>query len=167
MKKRLILLRHGKSDWDQGFSLDHQRPLARRGIDAAKQMGRLLSASGQTPDLVVSSTAVRALTTAELAAEAGDWGIPSIVETGRLYDSTPQAVIAEIMMLPNVHETVMLVGHEPTWSETASLLIGGGRIRFATASMARIDFHVREWSDVGPGRGELIWHLQPKFFTAR
>ena len=71
--KSIILFRHGKSDWNANYDGDHNRPLARRGIKATKNMGRFLAERNQIPDLVISSTAVRARTSAELAMEAGNW----------------------------------------------------------------------------------------------
>ena len=68
--KTVYLLRHGKSDWNSGHA-DHDRILAPRGEDAAHRVGRFLAAIDQVPDRVVSSTAVRACTTAELATQAG------------------------------------------------------------------------------------------------
>ena len=74
--KTLMLLSHGKSDWGAETGSDHERTLAPRGVKAAQMMGRMMSASDLTPDLVVSSSAVRALSTARLAAEAGEWSCP-------------------------------------------------------------------------------------------
>ena len=166
MKKRIILMRHGKSDWEADYSRDHERPLARRGVDAARRMGGLLAESGQFPELVVSSSAVRARTTAELALEGAQGADHQpLIVTKRLYDAHPDQVLEEIQMLPDKHDSVMLVGHEPTWSLTAGMLIGGAAMKFPTASMARIDFRVQGWRNVEPGGGELVWHLQPRFFS--
>ena len=164
MKRRLILFRHGKSDWDGDIEADHDRPLAGRGRKAAKRMGKLLARSGQTPDLAVTSTALRARATVEQAAKAGDWSC-AIVEDRALYDTEPGAVLERIRSTDDAVGTLLLAGHEPTWSDLASLLIGGGNIRFPTAAMARIDFLARSWKDVRPGEGELVWLLQPRFFT--
>ena len=71
--KRLILLRHAKSDWAADYGGDHERPINQRGHRAAEAMGRWLSLTGHAPDHVVSSSAVRARTTAEVAAAGGDW----------------------------------------------------------------------------------------------
>ena len=71
--KRIFLLRHGKSDWNAPYSTDHERPLKGRGVRAARTIGRFLAETDEEPDVIVSSSAVRALSTAELAAEAGSW----------------------------------------------------------------------------------------------
>lgn len=164
MEKCLILFRHGKSDWNAEFLTDHERPIAKRGIKAAKVMGKLLQAAGQVPDSVISSSAVRARTTVELAAEAGSWNCPIRV-TSALYEADPLQVMGVIHQEPDTTATLLLVGHEPTWSELTAKLIGGGRVRVATAAMVQIGFEVDSWSKVEFGLGELVGLISPKFFT--
>ena len=72
--RSVIMFRHGKSDWDADYGPDHDRPLTKRGIKAAKKMGKYLAGLDQVPHIVVSSTAVRARTTVELAMAEGNWG---------------------------------------------------------------------------------------------
>ena len=71
MKKSVILFRHGKSDWNATFESDHDRPVSKRGSKAAKKMGKYLSNIDQVPSLIISSTALRARNTAEIAIKAG------------------------------------------------------------------------------------------------
>ena len=71
--RSVVLFRHGKSDWDADYNVDHERPLAKRGIKAAKRMGKYLAELDEIPDIVITSTAVRAKTTVELAMKAGAW----------------------------------------------------------------------------------------------
>ncbi|HEY9878126.1 MAG TPA: histidine phosphatase family protein [Leptolyngbyaceae cyanobacterium] len=164
MEKRLILFRHGKSDWDAQFPADHERPVAERGMRAAEVMGKLLAASGQVPDSVVTSSAVRAKTTAEIAAKAGQWTCPLRV-TSDLYEATPDQALRVIRQEPDSTNTLMLVGHEPTWSDLTRKLIGGGQITVPTAVLIGIDFELQSWSQVAFGLGTLAWLMPPKFFT--
>ena len=164
MSKRLLLFRHAKSDWHAGALNDHERPLTKRGSEAARVMGRVLAAADQLPDLVVTSSAVRARTAVELAHEAGCWTCP--VETSEtLYDTDAASVLEIIRELPDTANNVLLAGHEPTWSELASLLIGGGDLRFPTAALARLNLDVARWRDIAFDCGALVWLLQPKFFV--
>ena len=164
MSKRLLLFRHAKSDWHAGALNDHERPLTKRGREAARVMGRVLAAADQLPDLVVTSSAVRARTTVELAHTVGCWTCP--VETSdTLYDTDATSLLERICVLPDTANCVLLAGHEPTWSELASRLIGGGDLRFPTAALARLDLDVARWRDVTFGSGVLVWLLQPKFFV--
>jgi len=162
--KTLILFRHGKSDWDADTGIDHDRPVNERGVRAAKTMGRFLKLSGQKPQSVVTSSAVRARTTVELAMEAGKWG-SSFRVTRALYEATPSAVLEEVRSEPDATDTLLLAGHEPTTSELLGLLVGGARVHFPTACMARVDFGASSWKEVAPGKGTLVWLVPPKLFT--
>ena len=164
MSKRLLLFRHAKSDWHTGITDDHERPLTKRGSEAARVMGRVLAAADQLPDFVVTSFAVRARTTVELAHEAGGWTCPVEISDA-LYDTDAASVLEIIRELPDTANNVLLAGHEPTWSELASRLIGGGALRFPTAALARLDLDVARWRDATFGSGVLVWLLQSKFFV--
>lgn len=159
--KTILLLRHGKSDWDAPFGHDHERPLAKRGVKDAKRMGTLLTAAGPIPDLCITSTAIRARTTMELAHEAGSWNA-EIRATEQLYHAGPAEVLQVIRSAPPDVSTILLAGHQPTWSVTTERLIGGGNITMPTAAMARIDVAVHRWTEVSWGLGTLIWFIIPK-----
>lgn len=162
--KTLLLFRHAKSDWDADFDHDHERPLNKRGKRAAKRMGRYLAEIHAAPGRVVTSSAVRARETVRLAAEAGEW--KSEIEVDKsLYESAPAHVVSCARSQPDSHDMVMLVGHEPTFSETVSLLIGGGEVHMPTAAIACIEFEMEQWNDVQPGRGRLAWLVTPKTLT--
>ncbi|NNF62892.1 MAG: histidine phosphatase family protein [Acidimicrobiia bacterium] len=155
---RLILLRHGKSDWDASFSSDRQRPLAPRGRRAAASVGSTLTAQSLAPDLVLTSPAVRAATTAELAAEAGGWTCPvRVVE--ELYGSGVVTVLNVVSQTPLSVQTLMLVGHEPTWSGTVQTLTGA-HVAVKTGTAVTIDL-LGNWSRVADG-GEVWSVLQPR-----
>ncbi len=163
MVPEIVLLRHGKSDWDADFGFDSERPLNRRGVEAAQTMGRVLSGAMRPPDLVLASPATRALTTAQLAAEAGEWEAPiEIVDA--LYGGGPEAVVYALHGVPAEVRRVVLVGHEPTWSETTSMLVGGGAHRVPTGAAAGLESLV-PWPRVGPGTCRLLWLLPPRLFT--
>jgi phosphohistidine phosphatase len=161
MTKTLILFRHGKSDWAASPQRDRDRPVAERGIAAAKTMGKLLAAAKKVPDLAITSSAVRACTTLELAMAAGHWNCPTEV-TDDLYEASMDQVLDVIHRTPDGHESLMLVGHEPTWSDAISFLTGGGRAKMPTAAMACLEFEVASWSQVEYGRGTLLWLLPPR-----
>ncbi len=159
--KQLVLLRHGKSDWDAGAP-DRERPLAPRGVRAARTMGQLLTRAGQAPDLVVTSPAVRARTTAELAAEAGGWAADIIIETP-LYAFGPEGVVDVVRRTPDDVDNLLIVGHEPTWSGLAELLTGAD-VRVATATAVGIHLEVASWRATAARRGTLAWVLPPRLF---
>jgi len=159
--RSLILFRHGKSDWDAPYSSDHERPLAGRGKEAARCMGRLLAQTRQIPHLAVSSSAQRARDTLQLAARAGRWHCPMRIESA-LYESSPRDVLGWVKALQENPECLLLTGHEPTWSGLASLLIGNAQIKVPTGAMLRIDFGIDGWQELDAGQGELRWLVPPK-----
>ena len=71
--KSILLFRHGKSNWKAQYDNDHERPLSKRGVKAAKLMGKYAFQIKQVPDKIISSTALRAKSTAELAVKFGNW----------------------------------------------------------------------------------------------
>lgn len=157
--RRLLLMRHGKSDWDTSFERDHDRPLSDRGVRSARLMGRLLSGRGMEPQLVISSTAVRARTTAWLASESGSWAAPVELDE-RLYESGPGGVIDSAREAPDVAR-LMLVGHQPTWGLLIERLVGEW-VEMKTASVAVIDFEMPGWSGLGGGSGTLVEVFHPR-----
>ncbi len=163
--KTLILLRHGKSDWDTDYDDDHERPLAERGRSAAALMGTLLARVNQAPQRVLCSSAVRACETVRLAVEAGGWSC-SVTVVPEFYGASTDAVLARVATEDDAVDSLLLAGHEPVWSALAADLIGGGELRFPTAAMARIDFEVDRWSRVRPATGSLVWFVIPRLLKA-
>lgn len=161
--KTILLLRHGKSDWNTAFGSDHQRPLAPRGEKAARLIGDWLHRVDLRPDRVLSSDAVRALTTAQLAAEAGDWNCPIDLHP-EFYSGSSADLVRALNHLDDSVTTVLLAGHQPTWSQTAALLSGGGTFRFPTAALACL-VASGPWTKVAPGRCELNWFVTPKLLA--
>lgn len=162
--KRLFVMRHAKSDWSAGAANDHERPLNGRGTRAAGAMGRLLTEIGQVPELIISSSAVRARTTAELAARAGGWDAPIVVEPA-LYGTSPEGALRVVTTAPQHVASLMVIGHEPTWSGFVALLTGGA-VQMKTATVAIIDVMVGgSWDIDISTHGELVTLLQPRHFA--
>ncbi|HEX4952569.1 MAG TPA: histidine phosphatase family protein [Thermoanaerobaculia bacterium] len=160
----LLLMRHAKSDWESSHQSDHDRPLSKRGIKAAGLMGEVLTATDSAPDLVVTSSAERARRTAELAHEAGGWSCP-VLESDALYASRPETVLEAVKGLHGEPSVLLLVGHEPVWSQLLSELVGGGSFRFPTAAVAAVELAIPTWADLAPGNGQLLWFVTPRFLT--
>lgn len=159
--KTLILFRHGKSDWDAPSGRDFDRPLAERGIRDARRMGKFLRTAGQIPDLVLSSSALRAQTTAQIAADAGQWQCP-LQLTEELYNASSGTLLNEIHRLPENASCVLLAGHEPTFSEVVRLLTGGGQVKMSAAAMASIKLPIVHWSEAHADGAMLNWLMQVK-----
>jgi phosphohistidine phosphatase len=145
-------MRHAKSDWSADYGSDHDRPLNERGVRSARAMGSFLASEGLMPDLVISSTALRARSTADLAVAAGGWQCDVVLEP-RLYGSGTETVVTVASAAPPV-ERLMLVGHQPTWSSVVALLTEAP-VEMKTATVAVVDFDSEDWADTAPGTGRL------------
>jgi phosphohistidine phosphatase len=160
--KTLLVLRHAKSSWDDPSLDDHERPLNGRGRKDAPRVGGVLKQRGLTPDLVVSSDAVRAHTTAHAAArEAGYRG--EIVSDKRLYLASPTGILAVLRgVRPVEAETVMVVGHNPGLEELVAHLAGTPE-PMPTAALAQIDLPIDDWRELTTStRGTLVDVWRPK-----
>ena len=160
---QLVLMRHGKSDWDVSYGADHDRPLAERGVRSARMMGRLLADADQSPDLVVASTAVRAHRTALLAAESGGWEC-EVVTDRSIYGANPGGVLEVVGRVAGPHRRVLVVGHEPTWSNLVFELVGA-RVEMKTASVAGVGLLIEEWSSLPGATGWLDYLIHPRMFS--
>ena len=156
----IIIFRHGKSDWDSIYDMDHNRPLSKRGYKAAKIMGRYLKKIDQIPDKVISSSATRAKDTAEFAIRHGKWFSKLSIES-KIYGGSSETLLDIIHHLDKKTKSVCLVGHEPTCSSFISLCTFHSQ-RFTTASMAKINFRADKWNKIKFGRGSLEWIKSPK-----
>ena len=159
--KSLLILRHAKSSWNKPGLDDHDRPLNKRGKRDAPRMGRLLASRGLIPDVILSSTALRARTTAEeVARHCGFEG--KVQTTSRLYLAGPAEYVAALSRLSGNPRTVMVVGHNPGLAELVHLLSGEPQ-RMPTAALAHIALDIDRWSEVRPGlRGRLLDLWVPK-----
>jgi phosphohistidine phosphatase len=151
----LLVLRHAKSSWKKPGLDDHDRPLNKRGKGDAPRMGRLLAHRGLVPDVILSSTAVRARTTAaEVARHCGFHG--DVQTSERLYLAEPADYLAVLARLRDNPRTAMVVGHNPGLADLVHLL-SGAPVRMPTAALAHIALHIERWSQLRSGvRGELL-----------
>jgi phosphohistidine phosphatase len=163
--KELLLMRHAKSDWDTPFEGDHERPLSRKGIRDAQAIGLLLRRLDLVPDRAVSSSAVRARRTLEMAASAGDWHCRQEA-TPDLYECSVEQAFQVLQRAGRKPSRVLLVGHNPVWEEFLACCVGGGRFRLGTASLALVRFPHSDWAEVEPGSGTLVWLVKPKLLEA-
>lgn len=127
-------------------------------------MGRFLAGVGQVPDRALTSTAVRARSTVELAVEAGGWACP-VERRPELYGATTDGLLALLQGQDDADGSLLLAGHEPTFSAFAGELVGGARIKLPSAAMARIDLAVPGWKEAAPGAGTLVWLVTPKLLS--
>ena len=142
--KTILLLRHAKSSWKDAGQTDHARPLNKRGLRDAPRMGRLIAEQNLTPDLILSSSAVRAMHTAKAVAEAID-GLAPLVEEDELYLASPRAYIDTARYLEESFQRILFVGHNPGISELLNALTGCDTV-MPTAALAQIELPINQWN---------------------
>jgi phosphohistidine phosphatase len=144
--RRLMLLRHAKSDWANPGLRDHDRPLNARGRESAPKMGAYMVRHALVPDLIVASTAKRVTETLDGLLPAFD-AAPRIAEDSRVYEASAKGLLGLAKDTPRSVHTLLMVGHNPGMAEFAALLIATGEVearaqlieKFPTAALAVID----------------------------
>lgn len=160
--KRLTLLRHAKSSWEEPGLDDYHRPLNPRGRRDAPEMGRRLKATGQVPDLLISSPAVRAITTARMAAREMGFPEQRIIEDRSLYHAGASQLSRILRSLETLAGHVMLVGHNPGLTDFANHLSQVRIDNLPTASLFCIDLDVDDWGQLDPETGHFVYFDYPK-----
>lgn len=160
--KRLFLLRHAKSSWDDAGLADRDRPLAPRGRRATTLMARHLRDEKISPALVLCSPARRTRETLEGVGPSGEVRIED-----DLYGASQTALLERLRQVQDTTESVMLIGHNPAVQELALGLAGAGDRRadmerkFPTCALATLAVP-EHWGELGPGSAELVAFVTPK-----
>ena len=146
--KTLVLVRHAKASRDDPSLPDRDRPLEERGKKDAAKMGKRLAKHEMKPDLIVTSPALRALTTAEIIAAEIGYERGQIVADDSLYDSSATGLLDVIRALDKKLDCVMLFGHNPEFADLARQL-SSEITELATCAVAEFRFETKTWADVG------------------
>lgn len=165
--RRLMLLRHAKSDWS-GKLADMDRPLNARGAQAAPRVGSYLAAEGLHPAHVMVSPARRTILTWEAVRQHLPEAEAEIVPS--IYESSCGHLLAAVHSAPDAADSLLMIGHNPGLQDLAEHLIGRGPRRarvalgekFPTAALAIIDFEAEHWSAIAPQTGLLERFVTPR-----
>ena len=161
--KTLLVLRHAKSSLKSPKLSDHDRPLDELALRDAYQLGELLRNKELVPHYIVSSTALRAKTTADLVSEGCGY-VGEVVLEQPLYQPNPIYYMKVLERLPDRYQRVLLIGHNPTIEDTIEMLIGSSNVAMLPCTLAHLDLSIRKWSDLGKGidfEAKLIDVLRP------
>lgn len=160
--KRLIVVRHAKSSWDDPELEDHDRPLNGRGKRVAPLMGKHLVDHGVIPDHITSSSAKRALRTAKalqkVYAEFGE--SPALDKRQELYHASSEEILEVVWSLPSEFRCEMIVGHNPGLEEfLCEVCASNAPARLPTCAVAVLDFEAEGWTQVQPRTAMLreLW----------
>ena len=153
--KRLIVVRHAKSDWSLPDQDDWDRPLNPRGQRDAPEMARRLRKRRVRPDLILTSPAVRALTPATILARELKVESSLLRPEERLYLAGPQDLLAVIRELGGSSQQLMVVAHNPGITEFANRLSAGDTIdNMPTCAIFTARFAIADWTDLEWGSGK-------------
>jgi phosphohistidine phosphatase len=163
--KEILLMRHAKSSWENPDLKDFDRPLAKRGLKDAPQMGSFIRKSKNKPGLIISSPAQRAKETANLAVEAAKIDEDQITWNEDLYFGSVRDYLKAIQSVQNEYERIMLVGHNPLMENTTGVLTGAEHktaVRMPTAALICLESFAEKWEDIAPGTCQIKWMMIPK-----
>ena len=171
--RRLMLLRHAKTETDAPSGRDQDRRLDNRGRHDATEIGRWIGRHRPVPDLVLVSHAVRARQTWEIAWEAINGLVPEpqIALVPELYGADVSQLLETVRDASSADpHRLMIVGHNPGMHELALVLAGSGdpagrnalTDNLPTSGLAVFDFKIDDWTDVAFRRGHLVLFVSPR-----
>ena len=167
MQRRLIVMRHAKSDWGTDAPPDHDRPLNKRGRKDAPRIAQRLCEGGWIPEIVLSSDSQRTRETYGRMSDALSESLgsePQVLFLGSLYHAGVAALESALSEVPDNTQTVMALGHNPGWEQVVGQFCGEW-VRMTTANAALLTIEANHWADAAtarPGSWTLVDVLRPK-----
>ncbi|MEQ1745212.1 MAG: histidine phosphatase family protein [Saprospiraceae bacterium] len=160
--RQLFLIRHAKSSWALPGVRDFDRPLNDRGIHDAPLMAALLRDAGVRPNLIVSSPAKRAITTARFFANGLGIADAAIVQEPNIYEAFFTDIMEIIHALPDSAPTVLMFGHNPTFTDVANRFSSELIFNVPTCGIVRIESSAAEWSSFSAENARVTSSYFPK-----
>ncbi|MBA3766421.1 MAG: histidine phosphatase family protein [Acidobacteria bacterium] len=158
--KKLLLMRHAKSDWSTPGQQDFDRPLNERGVKSARLVGEYIRKHGIRPGLIISSPARRTRQTIALVMESAHLAAELRYDE-RIYEASAERLFAVVSQVEDSVNDLMLVGHNPGMSELLLALAGENR-HMPTAALASLSLDIEKWNKFQEQRGRLEWLIKPK-----
>jgi phosphohistidine phosphatase len=159
--KMLYVIRHAKSSWSEPGMRDFDRPLNDRGLRDAPAMAARLKEKGVRPDLIVSSPAKRAMTTAKIFAAALGYDENAIVYKDMIYEASTPTLLGIVKGIDSDANNVLIFGHNPTFTYFVNDLAAVRIDDIPTCGVAAIAIE-GEWKEINDGAGNLVWFDYPK-----
>lgn len=159
--KKIILVRHGKSAWNNPNLTDHDRPLALRGLNDVPEMSLRLKEKGIIPDLILSSTAVRASHTAELISEVLLISKSKITYDKNLYHASYGMILKSIQRQDDSNELILVVGHNPGMNDFINFM-GGNLDNLPTSGQYGFLVDTAHWIQLRPDNVKTWFVDYPK-----
>ncbi|GAA3984655.1 SixA phosphatase family protein [Mucilaginibacter dorajii] len=156
--KKLLLIRHAKATHESGYA-DFDRPLKESGKQDAKTMAQVIKGQSIIPQVIITSPALRTQTTADIFANQLQLATPGTDK--RIYEASEQTWVRVINDLPNGHDFIAIVGHNPGISQALYYLTGQVR-DLPTCAVAFINFDNDDWQSITEEDGHLAFFDSPK-----
>ena len=160
--KTLTIVRHAKSSWDDPSLRDHERPLNKRGYRDAPEMGRRIAEYGIRPSVIVSSPAARAWSTAKAVAKATGFPYEFLEKEPLLYHASVDRILDVIAAQDVRCNNLMLIGHNPGFTDFANFLVSGLTNNLPTAGVVSVEIDVEDWNLYERPPTKLLVHDWPK-----
>jgi phosphohistidine phosphatase len=160
--KYLFIIRHAKSSWDNPFTKDFERPLNERGEKSIAVMGKFLKINDENFDIVISSPAKRAITTASGICNFIHYKTESIQVDNTIYHASSFQLFKTITGISDQYETAALFGHNPGLTDLCNYLTEDYISNLPTCGIVKIRFDIDSWSEVSKGNGKTIYLETPK-----
>lgn len=162
MAKKILLVRHGKSEWGNTHLADFDRPLNPRGHRNAPEMAARLLQKDLVPQLIVSSPALRAITTAKHFVQAWKKSASQIKEEPLIYEANVKTLMRVINNLDNRYDYVAIFGHNPGFTDLANYLSDADIYNIPTCGTVLISFPDGDWKLLSHHTGSLLQFDYPK-----
>ena len=158
--KELIVVRHSKAADYSSSRTDHDRPLSSKGIVKAEYIAEFLVGRTAAPDLFLSSTAARALTTAQIFSAAFEFPVADTQQEQGLYDFGGYArVLGILRALPAESNRVILFGHNPTFTALTWHLCSAFRHEMPTSACAGLELPIDHWEEIQADEARLLFYF--------
>ena len=155
--KTLLLVRHAKAEQGSSYN-DFERPLKPRGLEDAEMVSQSLRNKHVVPQMIVSSPALRALSTAQIFAE--QLGVTNFSTDKAIYEASDSTLLKIINHLPDEHTFIALVGHNPGFEQILSYLTGEYKT-LPTCAVSLVTFDVESWAEIINTSGTLTFYSEP------
>jgi phosphohistidine phosphatase len=163
--KNLYIVRHAKSSWEEEGLSDFDRPLNERGKRDAPAMAKRLKEKDVTPDLMLSSPAKRAFSTARRMAKVLGYSKEKIKTDRRLYHADAEMIISVLQELKSRHNTVLLFGHNPGLTDFVNTMMSENRQyidNVPTCGIVAFSLAIDEWKELKSKKGKMFLFDYPK-----
>jgi phosphohistidine phosphatase len=160
--KTLYLIRHAKSSWDNANQPDFERPLNQRGEHDAPIMAKFINEKNFKPDLLISSPATRAFSTAQIFATEFQYNTENILTDNRIYEAGIRELISVVREIDDSYQTVFLFGHNPGLTSLTNLLGDKYIPEMPTCAIVELRFEINKWKEIERHTGKIFLFDYPK-----